>query len=202
VKLDLSQFLLDTRQVKPDSKFATRNTKNMKLSASSPLRILMETLPQQGSVQWIGIRPKRKEPLLFVEKVEALTRKGLAGDHFSGSGSSKRQVTLIQYEHVSAIASIMNIPDLSPGLLRRNIVVRGINLLSLKDKQFWVGDALLEYTGECHPCSRMEENLGAGGYNAVRGHGGITARILQGGTIKVNDVVKMDTTQPSDEPLL
>ena len=161
----------------------------------------METLPQQGSVHWLGIRPKRKEPLLAVEQVEALTLKCLAGDHFSGSVSSKRQVTLIQYEHVLAIASIMNMPNLSPGLLRRNIVVKGINLRSLKDKQFWVGDALLEYTGECHPCSRMEENLGDGGYNAVRGHGGITARILNGGTIKLNDVVKMNPTQPSDEPL-
>ena len=161
------------------------------MNPNSPLQQLMNTIPQQGIVCWIGIRPKRKEPLLSVSELEAITLKCLKGDHYSGNATSKRQVTLIQYEHVLTIASIMQIPELSPGVLRRNIVVSGINLLALKGKQFWVGDALLEYTGECHPCSRMEENLGAGGYNAVRGHGGITARIVQGGMIRVDDSVKV-----------
>jgi MOSC domain-containing protein YiiM len=65
--------------------------------------------------------------------------------------------------------------------------VKGINLLSLKEKQFRIGDAVLEYSGECHPCSRMEENLGPGGYNAMRGHGGITAKVIEGGTIREGD---------------
>jgi MOSC domain-containing protein YiiM len=48
------------------------------------------------------------------------------------------------------------------------VLVEGINLLSLKGKQFRIGEAVFEYSGECHPCSRMEEALGAGGYNAMR----------------------------------
>ncbi len=163
----------------------------MKLSASSPLQKLLDTLPQQGNVRWIGIRTGRKQPVQTVGSVMAITRKGLDGDHFSGSAGSKRQVTLIQQEHINAIASFMQIKTVSPEMLRRNIVVSGINLLALKDKKFWVGEALLEYTGECHPCSRMEETLGAGGYNAVRGHGGITARILNGGKISLGDHLKM-----------
>lgn len=149
-------------------------------------------MPQQGQVNWIGIRPKRKATLQPLNEVEAITLKGLAGDHFSGSATSKRQVTLIQKEHIDLIASVMQLPDLNPGIIRRNIVIEGINLHALKDRRFWVGNVLLEYTGECHPCSRMEEVLGAGGYNAVRGHGGITARIIQGGNIIVGDAVKMD----------
>ena len=149
-------------------------------------------MPQQGQVNWIGIRPKRKAALQPLNEVEAITLKGLAGDHFSGSATSKRQVTLIQKEHIDLIASVMQLPDLNPGIIRRNIVIEGINLHALKDRRFWVGNVLLEYTGECHPCSRMEEVLGAGGYNAVRGHGGITARIIQGGNITLGDAVKMD----------
>lgn len=164
----------------------------MKLSPNSPLQKLMNTMPQQGTVTWIGIRTKRKVPLLAVNEVEAITLKNLAGDHFSGSATSKRQVTLIQQEHLDLIASVMKMPDLTPCMLRRNIVVKGINLHAFKDRRFWVGNALLEYTGECHPCSRMEETLGPGGYNAVRGHGGITARIITGGNIKVNDVVRIE----------
>ncbi len=66
-------------------------------------------------------------------------------------------------------------------------MVRGINLLSLKGKVFKIGSAVFEMTGLCHPCSRMEENLGLGGYNAVRGHGGITAMVLEDGSFKVGE---------------
>ncbi|UEG52246.1 MOSC domain-containing protein [Mucilaginibacter daejeonensis] len=163
----------------------------MKLSPNSPLQKLMNTMPQQGKVTWIGVRPKRKAPLLSVDNVEAITLKGLQGDHFSGSATSKRQVTLIQQEHIDLVSSVMQLNTLTPGMLRRNIAVKGINLLALKDRKFWVGDVLLEYTGECHPCSRMEEIMGPGGYNAMRGHGGITARILKGGAIGLNATVSM-----------
>ncbi len=159
-------------------------------------------MPQQGKVNWIGIRPKRRAPLQSIPQVEALTLKGLAGDHFSGSATSKRQVTLIQQEHLDLIASVMRLPDLTPGMLRRNIVVSGINLLALKDRKFWVGDVLLEYTGECHPCSRMEEILGLGGYNAMRGHGGITARIVRGGLVSVGDSVSVDIKTADEQPTL
>ena len=73
--------------------------------------------------------------------------------------------------------------------MRRNVVVRGINLLALKGRRFRIGPALLEASGECHPCTRMEEILGAGGYNAMRGLGGITARVIEGATIRIGDAV-------------
>ena len=69
-------------------------------------------------------------------------------------------------------------------------MVSGINLLALKEREFKIGSAILKMTGLCHPCSRMEETFGEGGYNAVRGHGGITARIIKPGIIKLLDEVK------------
>jgi MOSC domain-containing protein YiiM len=76
-------------------------------------------------------------------------------------------------------------------MVRRNIVVEGLNLLALKGKRFVMGNAILEYSGECHPCSRMEANLGPGGYNALRGHGGITAKIVSTGLIKLGDLIQV-----------
>jgi len=76
---------------------------------------------------------------------------------------------------------------ISAELLRHNLAIKGINLLALKNRTFRIGEACFQGTGLCHPCSRMEAALGAGGYNAMRGHGGITARIISSGLIRVGD---------------
>ena len=160
------------------------------MADDSSMQILLNTLPQTGEVLWIGLRPGHRLPMESVEGAEAVPGNGLVGDRFLGRGDeSKRQVTLIQAEHLVAIGSFLGGGPIDPALLRRNIVVSGVNLLALKDKRFRIGDALLEYTGSCHPCSRMEEALGPGGYNALRGHGGITARVVDGGLIRVGDSI-------------
>ncbi|MGB3778500.1 MAG: MOSC domain-containing protein [Tunicatimonas sp.] len=162
------------------------------ISPGSMMARLLNSLPQTGTVVWIGVRPARRAELVSVETVRAELESGLEGDRYAGKLTGKRQVTLINAEHLVAIASMLGRPEVSPGLLRRNIVVKGINLLALKDKTFRIGQAVLETTGECHPCSRMEENLGPGGYNAVRGHGGITARVVEAGMIRVGDRVEVE----------
>lgn len=159
------------------------------LTESKPLQVLLDTLPQVGRVEWIGLRPTKDKPMLAVEQVHIEVNKGLEGDRFSGRPGSRRQVTLIQKEHLDVIASCLNLDSVSPALLRRNIVVSGVNLLALKNKAFSIGDAVLEFTGLCHPCSKMELQLGVGGYNAMRGHGGITARVCEAGEIRLNDKV-------------
>lgn len=155
------------------------------------LRELLESLPQVGRVEWIGIAPSPRAAIDAVSDVLAEVGTGLVGDHHAKSGrESIRQVTLIQAEHLPVIAALCGRDAAPPELLRRNIVVSGINLLALKKGRFQIGDAVLEGTGPCAPCSRMEENLGAGGYNAARGHGGITARVVGTGVIRVGDGVR------------
>lgn len=153
------------------------------------LKQLMRTLPQVGRVSWIGLRPERRKPLNIVEAVQADIDQGLIGDRYNGAKGSDRQVTLIQEEHLSVLAALLSRDELPPELLRRNILVSGINLLALKGKKFQIGDAVLEGTGNCQPCSLMEYQLGPGGYNAMRGHGGITATVIESGTIRVGDGV-------------
>lgn len=130
-----------------------------------------------------------------MQAVEAATldwELGVVGDHYQGQ-SGIRQVTVMAMEHLAAIAQYLGLEEATPEQLRRNLVVSGVNLAALKERRFRVGDAVLEATGECHPCSRMEETLGVGGYNAVRGHGGVTARVVCGGVVRVGDaVVRMD----------
>ncbi len=161
--------------------------------SKSTIAQLLAALPQQGRVEWIGLRPARRAALLAVLEAEVLTDSRLAGDHASPKPGGKRQLTLIQHEHLAAVAGFLGLTaPLDPGRLRRNLVVSGLNLLALKNRQVCIGDeVILDITGECHPCSRMEEEFGPGGYNAMRGHGGLTAHIAQGGIIRVGDVVRV-----------
>lgn len=156
---------------------------------------LLQQLPQTGRLEWIGLRPARGELMQRCTETTITVGGGLEGDRFKGRAESKRQVTLIQAEHLPAIASLLHRQTVGPELLRRNLVVSGLNLLALKGRQFRVGEVVLEMTGLCHPCSKMETTFGPGGYNAVRGHGGITARVITGGCIQEGDEV-----QALDEP--
>lgn len=153
------------------------------------LKELFEHFAHPGRIDWIGIRPVRRGAIHEMDAIDVTTEKGIIGDHYSGT-SGKRHVTLIQAEHLPVIASYVDMENVTPDLLRRNIMVSGLNLLALKDHKIRIGEeVILQITGACHPCSRMEQNLGPGGYNAVRGHGGLTARVLQNGTIRVGDPV-------------
>jgi len=157
----------------------------------SDMQTLIETLPQVGRVDWIGLRPERREALESVSEANVTLEDGLVGDHYSGR-NKRRQVTLIQAEHLQGVAHMLGRELVDPQLTRRNIVVSGINLLAFKNRRFRIGTAILEMTDPCEPCSRMEENLGPGGYNAMRGHGGITARVVRGGTVQVGDEVRLE----------
>jgi MOSC domain-containing protein YiiM len=154
----------------------------------SELHALMTQFPRTGTVRWIGLRPARDVPMREVEEAEAVSGKGLRGDRY-GSGSGKRGITLIQAEHLPVIAALAGLPGIEPATLRRNLVVAGLPLIALKGRRFRIGEVLLEGTDPCDPCSRMETALGPGGYNAMRGHGGLCARILEGGRLRLGDAV-------------
>ena len=149
------------------------------------LNALTTTFAQGGQLEWIGLREAHRAPLKTVDFVVAVVGRGLIGDRATRHAGSKRQVTLVQAEHLAVIASLCGLRGVKPELLRRNLVVSRINLLALKGRLFRIGEVLLEGTGCCHPCARMEEALGLGGYNAMRGHGGITAMVLSQGVIRV-----------------
>lgn len=158
-------------------------------SKQSLLGALITSPVRPGRITWIGLRPGRRAPLLAQPSATLISGRGIEGDHYRTSSNGARQVTLIASEDLVAIAAFLGLERVEPQTLRRNLVTAGINLVALKSRRFRIGDAILETTGECAPCSRMEEAFGPGGYNAVRGRGGITARIIEGATIRIGDAV-------------
>lgn len=174
------------------------------------LRALLGQFPHVGTLEAIYLRPARDRPVRSVASVEVMEGRGLVGDRTGdrmpsatqGTATAdrsigKRHVTLIQAEHIPLIGAWTGHPQLDAAVLRRNFVVRGFNLLAARSPfadqlvRVQIGDAVvLDITGPCDPCSKMEVALGAGAYNAMRGHGGVTARVRSGGRVAVGDAVR------------
>ncbi len=149
---------------------------------------MMATHAHMGRLDWIGLRAARHAPMDVVD-IATVTDTGLVGDH---GRAGKRAVTLIQAEHFPVITALSASDAVTPEVLRRNLVVAGLNLSALRKGHLQVGEVMLEIYGPCPPCSRMEKALGPGGYNAMRGHGGWYASVVAGGTLRLGDVVQPD----------
>jgi MOSC domain-containing protein YiiM len=128
--------------------------------------------------------------MTVVSQAQVLAGRGLEGDRTAYREGSSRQVTLFQLEHLAVLASLLGRDAVAPELTRRNLAVRGNNLLALREREFSIDGVTFQGTGLCAPCRRLEQTLGHGGFNASRGHGGITARALTSGVIRIGDAVQ------------
>lgn len=145
-----------------------------------------------GTLEWIGLRSARRESLAVVDSVQAIADRGLEGDHrVDKTPGSGRQVTIISREFIEQTAHFLERDAIDPTLLRRNLLVSGINLHALRYQRFTIGEATFEANALCHPCSRMESALGRGGVAAMLGHGGLCCRVLRSGHIRVGDSVEV-----------
>lgn len=168
---------------------------------STSLRALITRFDTVGRLEAIVLRPQRLAPAVWADEAQAEAGVGLYGDHRAAKRRyseefRRRELTLFQAEHLPLIAAWVGRETVDARLLRRNLVVSGINLLALaslfadEKRLCRIGeDVLVEVTGPCAPCSRMETALGVGGYNAMRGHGGVTARIVRSGPLRLGDAV-------------
>lgn len=145
-------------------------------------RILAKA-PQQGRVDRIALRPGKGKPLVEVPSWD------LSSGPKDYGRSKKRAVTLIQAEHLPIIASLLGREDWDYTVLRRNVLVSGINLRALIGWRFQVGTAILRGTDECDPCEQMEATLGPGTLHAMIGHGGLCAAIETPGVFRVGDPI-------------
>lgn len=142
-------------------------------------------------------------------EVRAVPGRGLEGDrYFRGRGFYSerasyggREVTLIEVESVEALhRGVVNADGQTLGIklsaaeTRRNIATSGVPLNHLVDQEFWVGEVLLRGTRLCEPCRHLEELTQKGVLGGLIHRGGLRAKILTEGTVRVGDIIRPRTS--------
>ncbi|MEP7067885.1 MAG: VOC family protein [Usitatibacter sp.] len=142
-----------------------------------------------ATVAHIFVAAAKAAPPRAVETVEALTDQGLRGDRYAEAANRRapdQQVTLIELENMEAFTHATGLP-LTPDMPRRNIVTRGARLNELIGRRFAIGDAVFEGLQLCEPCKLFAQRTHPEALSFFAGKGGLRARIVAGGTIRVGD---------------
>ncbi len=151
----------------------------------------------KGVVEEIYVTAKGSARMERVEEVRTIEGCGIEGDRYcEGTGFWTRfgdvcQVTLIEGEDLDHIEAELGI-RVKNGEHRRNIITRGIRLGDLRRKRFRVGKAILEYDRSRPPCRHVQDLSEAGMTRALKGRGGICARVVRGGSIRAGDTIEVE----------
>ena len=128
-------------------------------------------------------------PTISANEIECVAGKGLLGDRFFGFKENyKGQVTFFSSEVFKEVCRQLNVVEKSPGVTRRNVITRGLDLNSLVGKRFVIQGIEFEGVCECSPCHWMNHAIGEGAERALHGHGGLRAKILSDGLLRVDAV--------------
>ena len=143
-----------------------------------------------GKVVSLQLCVGSREPMDFREQVTAVTGLGLDGDRHA-SADTIRQVLLMDREVLDSF-------DLKPGMVRENVTVSGLAIHQLSEGQrVRIGDeVVLEITGHCEPCGRMDE-IRPGLRESLDMQRGMLTRVLEGGTLKLGDPIQVEVALPA-----
>jgi MOSC domain-containing protein YiiM len=123
--------------------------------------------------------------MLEVEQVQCVAGKGVLGDRYFGFKSGyKGQITFFEYETYQDLCSQLGVWDRGPEVFRRNIITRNIHLNELIGLEFELQGVRFFGYEECKPCYWMDFAFARGAENALKGRGGLRARILSDGILK------------------
>ena len=128
-----------------------------------------------------------EHPLLEVPAVECVAGRGLVGDRFLDyKDDYAGQITFFAGEVYDEIRRVLNQPDRSAAVFRRNVLTRGVDLNALIGQEFEVQGVRFVGTRECSPCYWMDQAFAPGAEAWLKGRGGLRARILGSGPLKVD----------------
>ena len=139
---------------------------------------------QSGTIESLQINIRTRQPMQRLETVSAVAGAGLQGCRHSKPGND-RAIVLVEAETLDELG-------LEAGEIKESITTRGIKLRGLNPgSQLQIGESVvLEVSGPCHPCRRMDE-IRQGLQAELQGRRGINARVLVGGQIRLGDSITL-----------
>ncbi len=127
-------------------------------------------------------------PLIEQERVECVAGRGLRGDRFFDYRDTySGQVTFFSLEVFRALEEKFGVTDKSPGVLRRNVIVSGIDLNTLIGVEFEIQGMRFRGMNDCKPCFWMDIAFAPGSEAFLKGRSGLRAQILTNGTLTPGD---------------
>lgn len=123
-----------------------------------------------------------------VDTIECVAGSGLKGDRFfNHKDNYKGQITFFDWAVYKRIQQEFNLPELEPWIFRRNVLTEGVDLNTLIGQRFTLQGIEFEGSEECRPCYWMDEATATQGvHEALKGYGGLRARIRTSGKLKVD----------------
>ncbi len=135
-------------------------------------------------------KPPGEHEAVEVAEVSCVAGRGIEGDRFFDyKPDYKGQITFFAAEVFEELCAKLGVAGKSPAELRRNAITRGVDLAALYDREFEVQGVRFLGMGECKPCYWMDRAFGPGAEEALKGRGGLRAKILSDGRLAVDAVV-------------
>jgi MOSC domain-containing protein YiiM len=151
-----------------------------------------------GKLMAIAIAPEAKGTMERIPSVEVVVGEGLRGDRygagigaaqFRGRRSPEKEVTLIAREAIEAANSEFNY-SIKHLETRRNLLTESTPLNALVGKSFRVGQVVLKGLELCEPCGYLERRTFTGIVAALKGRGGLRCTVIEGGTVRIGDMIE------------
>jgi MOSC domain-containing protein YiiM len=133
-------------------------------------------------------------PVIEVPTIECVAGHGIRGDRFFDYQEDyKGQITFFAMEVFDELCRALDVQNGMPGLVRRNVFTRDVDLNTLIGQDFEIQGVRFHGTGESRPCYWMNEAIAPGAEQFLKGRGGLRARILTDGTLRSNARVAKTT---------
>jgi MOSC domain-containing protein YiiM len=127
-------------------------------------------------------------PLVETTEIECVAGHGIRGDRFFDFRDDyKGQITFFAREVFDELSRAFGLTNKSPGVLRRNLIVSGVELNELIGADFALQGIHFRGTAHCKPCYWMNTAFAPGAEEFLADRGGLRARILTDGQIHVGD---------------